>query len=131
MKFHHIALNCIDLKETEAFYLKHFGFEVKRRLPIGNGQEIVFIGRDDVNLELFETEEVGTQGKSDGPSLSAAVRHFGFQVENVDGVLVAMGDEVEVTLGPLDFDSFIPGWRTAWFRDPNGYIIEISQGFSS
>ena len=91
----------------------------------------MFIGRDDVNLELFETEEIGTQGKSDGPSLSAAVRHFGFQVENVDGVLLAMGDEVEVTLGPLDFDSFIPGWRTAWVRDPNGYIIEISQGFSS
>jgi glyoxylase I family protein len=33
-----------------------------------------------------------------------------------------------VTLGPLDFDGFIKGWRTVWVSDPDGTIVEISQG---
>jgi glyoxylase I family protein len=40
-----------------------------------------------------------------------------------------MGDDAIVTLGPLTFDAFIPGWKTAWVRDPSGMIVEISQGY--
>jgi glyoxylase I family protein len=42
-----------------------------------------------------------------------------------------MGDEVRqrITLGPIGFDSFIPGWRSVWLRDPEENIVEISQGF--
>ena len=29
----------------------------------------------------------------------------------------------------MDFDAFIPGWRTVWVADPDGNIVEISQGF--
>jgi glyoxylase I family protein len=29
----------------------------------------------------------------------------------------------------MDFDAFIPGWRTVWVADPDGRIIEISQGY--
>ena len=29
----------------------------------------------------------------------------------------------------VDFGAFIPGWRTAWVADPDGIIVEISQGF--
>jgi len=31
--------------------------------------------------------------------------------------------------GPLDFKGFILGWRTAWLADPEGNIVELSQGF--
>jgi glyoxylase I family protein len=41
-----------------------------------------------------------------------------------------MGAEARVTLGPLDFGDFIPGWRTAWVADPDGNIVEISQGYT-
>jgi hypothetical protein len=41
----------------------------------------------------------------------------------------SLAGEAEVTLGPLDFGDFIPGWRTAWVRDPDGVIVEISQGY--
>jgi hypothetical protein len=33
-----------------------------------------------------------------------------------------------ITAGPMDFDAFIPGWRSVG-RDPEGNIIEISHGF--
>ncbi len=57
------------------------------------------------------------------------VRHIAFQVENVDAKLAEMGDAAKITLGPLDFDGFIPGWRTVWISDPEGNIVEISQGY--
>jgi len=34
-----------------------------------------------------------------------------------------------LTLGPLSFESFIPGWKAAWLADPEGNIVEVSQGF--
>lgn len=34
-----------------------------------------------------------------------------------------------VSLGPLEFDDFIPGWRTVWVTDPDGVVVEVSQGY--
>ena len=34
-----------------------------------------------------------------------------------------------VTLGPLHFDDVIEGWQTVWIKDPEGNIIEITQGY--
>ena len=50
-------------------------------------------------------------------------------VENVDAKLAELGHDAIVTLGPLDFNDVIPGWRTVWIADPEGNIIEISQGY--
>jgi glyoxylase I family protein len=50
-------------------------------------------------------------------------------VDNVDAKLAEMGEDARITLGPLDFDAFITGWRTVWVADPNGNIVEISQGY--
>ena len=48
---------------------------------------------------------------------------------NVDEKIAEMGDDAVITLGPLDFDDVIPGWRTVWIKDPEGNIVEITQGF--
>ena len=29
----------------------------------------------------------------------------------------------------MSFDAFIPGWRTVWVLDPDGVIVEVSQGY--
>jgi len=129
MQFAHIALNCADVSETIAYYSAHFGFEVSRRLPIGGEKEIVFIRRDDMHLELFPTDLESPAIKDDGPLNIGLIRHFAFQVEDVDATLAAMGDAAKITLGPLNFDAFIPGWRTVWLRDPSGHIVEITQGY--
>jgi glyoxylase I family protein len=47
----------------------------------------------------------------------------------VDAKLKELGAEAHISLGPFDFDAFIPGWRTVWVADPEGNIVEISQGF--
>ena len=50
-------------------------------------------------------------------------------MDNVDATLAAIGADASVTLGPLSFDDFVPGWRTVWVADPDGNIVEISQGY--
>ena len=63
-----------------------------------------------------------------GPE-SPGYRHLAFQVEDVDAKLAEMGSEAWITLGPLDFGSVIPGWRTVWLADPDGRVVEVSQGY--
>ncbi len=127
--FSHIALSCRDPLATERFYARYFGFQRARVIPLGETQ-IVFLKAGAVYLELFAAEGDALQNfEADGPH-TAGVRHIAFQVENVDATLGEMGDAADVTLGPLDFDAFIPGWRTVWVRDPDGNIVEISQGFT-
>ena len=128
--FSHVALNCRDPLATERFYARHFGFRRARVIPLGADQ-IVFLKSGVVYLELFKAggEPPGSAAEKDGPGYRG-VRHLAFQVDDVDAALTAMGADARVTLGPLDFGDFIPGWRTAWVADPDGNIVEISQGYT-
>ena len=129
MDFSHVALNCRDLPTTERFYVRHFGFRRVRVTPLGEHQ-LVFLRNGEVLLELMDAEgdATGPAATADGPT-SPGVRHIAFQTDDVDAVLASLGGEAEITLGPLDFGDFIPGWRTAWVRDPDGVIVEVSQGY--
>lgn len=127
LAFSHVALNCRDMAVTEAFY-ERLGFRRVRRIPLGD-TAIVFIRLGGVLLELFDAEGSAAAAVADGPHTAGVVRHIAFQTDDVDAIVAALGSEAVVTLGPLDFDAFIPGWRTVWLRDPDGVIVEISQGY--
>lgn len=127
--FNHVALSCVDPMATEQFYAKHFGFQRVRVIPLGETQ-IVFLRSGSTLLELFKSEGESpvVEIHGDGPHYPA-VRHIAFKVASVDAKLAAMGADAHITLGPLDFGAFIPGWRTVWVADPDGTIVEISQGY--
>jgi len=129
LTFSHVALACKDISVIERFYSRHFGFVRARFIPLGD-QQIVFIKSGDVYLELFQATEALPYPpfEKDGPWWPGW-RHISFQVDDVDAKLAELGDEAPVTLGPLQFDDFIPGWKTVWVSDPEGNIIEISQGY--
>jgi glyoxylase I family protein len=130
--FNHVALTCKDPLAVERFYTRHFGFRRARVAPLGDARQIVFIRNGGMYLELFTADETTPvpAGQGDGPH-SPGIRHIAFKVDDLDQTLAAMGEEVRqrMTLGPLDFAAFIPGWKTAWLADPEGNIVEISQGF--
>jgi glyoxylase I family protein len=130
LKFSHIALSCKDQAATERYYSTHFGFRRARVVKIPNG-EIVFLKCGEAYLELFAAEggRAGATPQADGPH-EQGLRHIAFQTDDVDAKLAAMGADARITLGPLDFGAFIPGWRTAWVADPDGNIVEISQGYT-
>ena len=129
LQFSHVAISCKDPLAIERFYTKYLGFARARVIPLGADQ-IVFIKCGTVYLELFSAEGAapGPAPSGDGPH-TPGWRHIAFQVDDVDAVLAAMGDAATVTLGPLDFNDFIPGWRTVWIADPEGNIVEISEGY--
>ena len=130
LRFSHVALSCKDPIATERFYAKHFGFQRARVIPLGE-QQIVFLKAGEVYLELFSSEGDAPSAPAggDGPHFPG-VRHIAFQVDDVDATLSAIGDEAQITLGPLDFGAFIPNWKTVWLSDPDGNVVEISQGYT-
>jgi glyoxylase I family protein len=131
LRFAHVGIAAKDPEITEAFYTKHFGFERARVVDLGE-EQILFLktSSGDLYLEMFKATEPPPTPPvlKDGP-VSPGFRHLAFQVDSVDQKLAEMGPEARITLGPLDFDDFIPGWRAVWIQDPDGRIIEISQGY--
>jgi glyoxylase I family protein len=140
MRWSHVGLNCRDTKLTREFYERWFGFTLARAVPAG-GAEILFLRKDDVYLELFPAAPgapaapaaaagaAGAPADGAGTEVPGAVRHIAFQTADVDAFVREMGEEADVTLGPLDFDEFIAGWKTVWLRDPDGVVVEVSQGY--
>jgi glyoxylase I family protein len=130
--FSQVALTCKDPIATEKFYTQHFGFQRARVAKLPDGDQIVFIKMSDsaFYFELFQAKEERSilPATNDGPQYPS-VRHLAFKVDNVDAKLAEMGNDAKITLGPLNFDDYIPGWRTVWIADPDGNIVEISQGF--
>jgi glyoxylase I family protein len=130
--FHHIALTCKDPIALERFYTDYFGFSRARVVVLPGGAQIVFIKSGNTYLELFAADETSPvpPPKDDGVHYPG-VRHFAFKVDDLDATLAKMGDAVKkrITLGPLEFNDYIEGWKSVWFADPEGNIVEISQGF--
>jgi len=129
LAFSHIAISCKEPLAIERYYTRHFGFRRARVIPLGQDQ-IVFIKSGSMYLELFraEGESPAPPSEKDGPHYPGW-RHIAFQVEGVDAKLKEMGADARITLGPLDFGDFIRGWRTVWLADPEGNIVEVSQGY--
>jgi glyoxylase I family protein len=130
--FSQVAITCADAIATEKFYTQHFGFRRARVAELPDGAQIVFLKMADsaFYLELFQATEDSPVAAAinDGPQYPG-VRHLAFKVASVDAKLAELGESVKITLGPLNFDDYIPGWRTAWIADPDGRIIELSEGF--
>jgi glyoxylase I family protein len=128
-EFSHIGLSCKDPLAIERFYTKHFGFRRVRVYAPGPGQ-VVIIRSGTLALELFPSTEALPSPRvlGAGPDYPG-VRHIAFQVENLDAKLAEIGNDVRVTLGPLDMSQFIPGMRVAWFADPEENIVELNQGY--
>jgi glyoxylase I family protein len=129
--FAHIALNCGDMARTERFYSTYFGFRRARVVPVGEGKSIIFLKTDTVYLELFDAlgERTTPPPQKDG-DVGPGLRHIAFRVPHVDQLIADMGTDTRVMLGPASFDDVIPGWRSAWISDPDGNILEISQGYT-
>lgn len=129
MLWSHVGLNCRDQKATEEFYSRWLGFERVRTVS-AEGTDVIFLRNDHVLLELFPASgDPLFESKADGPPNPGVIRHLAFQTDDVDAFLAELGDEAPVSLGPMDFQDFIPGWRTVWLQDPDGVVVEVSQGY--
>ena len=129
IEFAHVGMGCKDPLAVEQFYVKYFGFQRARVIPLGS-EQIVFLKSGAVYLELFLAKEPSPLAPPDKDGYPfPGLKHLAFQVASVDAKLQELGRDAKITLGPFDFNDFIKGWRTVWVADPEGNIIEISQGY--
>ena len=127
-KFAHIGMSCKDPLTVERFYTKHFGFKRTRVIP--GDDPVVFIQSGNLGIEIFQAKAEAPVPPAGGAGPEyPGWRHLAFQVDDIDAKLAEMRADVNITLGPFSFDDFIPGWRTVWIADPEGNIIEITQGY--
>ncbi len=129
LAFSHVALTCKDPLAIERFYSRYFGFKRARVIELGNSQ-VVFLKMGTMYLELFQSSEAAPAATAQGSGPEyPGWRHLAFVVDDVDARLAEMGSAAKITAGPMNFNDFIRGWRSVWLADPEGNIIEISQGF--
>lgn len=126
--FHHIAYRCRDSEETRKFYEDFLGLELAEAMPIGT----TATGRNARVLHTFYRLEDGSflaffevpDSPFDFHNQHDFDLHLAMDVspETLEAMLAkgrAAGIE---TRGPSDHGII----RSIYFRDPNGYVIELS-----
>ncbi len=128
--FQHVAITVSDIDRSLSFYRDLLGFPVLGRLYFAGETGMVIDFLDIGNnalLEIFSFTNVAVKPTDhiyDDRQLG--LRHMGFRVDSVDAVAARVRQGgVEFTLEPLDA---VGGVRIAFFKDPDGTLVEIVQG---
>lgn len=127
--FNHIAFYCSDLKAQEEFYTRHFGFKRCRTFNKGKPNEFFLLKLGDMRLELFSADREKSVGMQGGEQ-PIGLRHIAFNVPKLEPVIAALvADGVEPD-EIKDCSHICPGLRIAFFRDPDGNIVELMEGYT-
>lgn len=124
----HIALNCRNLRAQEAFFTKHFGFQRSRTFKAGQPDEFIMLKLGSVRLELFPTDPAQTENVNGGEQL-IGFKHLAFDVPDLDAAIAALrADGIEPD-PIIDMGHIVPGFRIVFFRDREGNILELMEGY--
>jgi glyoxylase I family protein len=120
----HAGMTCSDLDRTMAFYCGLLGLTLALRKTAPNG-EVVFLDTGAGMLEIGCPVADITRSR-DVPPHEAGIRHITFAFDNVDAMVArlnAAGIEAIEGPRPAFFNEMLK--RVAFFRDPDGIIVEL------
>ena len=110
----HIAIAVKDLDQTLAFYQKVF--EVKVMYHRDDFLQVTTPGANDIIV--FEKKKAD-YGKTGG------IAHFGFRLRDAKDI-DEMAERIKSAGGTIiDKGEFVPGEPYVFFKDPDGYEVEI------
>jgi glyoxylase I family protein len=119
--FHHVAMRAHDFDASVKFYTEVLGFTERVRWGEGDGRGILLDTGDGNYLEIFA-------GGAPGPKPEGAFLHLALRTDNVDAAIeVARKAGMEVTVEPKDVSLGTVPARIAFFKGPDGEIIELFQ----
>jgi catechol 2,3-dioxygenase-like lactoylglutathione lyase family enzyme len=111
----HIAVAVKDIQRTAEFYQNIFGMEVMynesgflQLTTPGSHDILVFEEKPDVQI-----------GKSGG------IAHFGFRLRDPEGIRTITKKVKETGTRIVDEGEFLPGSPYIFFKDPDGYEVEV------
>lgn len=110
---HHIALKTRYPEESKRFYTEILGFPIVGTL--GEGR-ILFIDIGGTTIEL-----IGTTDPAPEQPATVGFTHLAFQVDDVDATYA----ELKAKGVNFHAEPRGEGLRTAFFRDPDGNILEL------
>ena len=120
----HAGMTCSDLDRTLAFYCGLLGLTLALRKTAPNG-EVVFLDTGAGMLEIGCPVADITRSR-DVPPHEAGIRHITFAFDNVDAMVARLNVAgIEAIEGPRPafFNEMLK--RVAFFRDPDGIIVEL------
>jgi glyoxylase I family protein len=126
--FNHIAINCLDLAAQETFYTRHFGFKRSRTLKKGEPGEFFLMKLGSMRLEFFSSDREKAVGMQ-GDEQPVGFKHLAFDVPKIETILESIAAEGIEPFYQRDCSDLLPGLRIAFFRDPEGNIIELMEGY--
>lgn len=127
-RLHHMAFRCRDTEETRAFYEDVIGLPLAAALPIettktGRKARVLhtfFALKDGSFLAFFEAPDEPFEFKPQHDfDLHMALEADAEEVERVKAAARRAGVEIR---GPSDH-GFV---TSTYFRDPNGYVVELA-----
>lgn len=128
--FQHVTVSVADVDKSLAFYRDLLGFPVLGRLYYNNQVGLVIdfldIGNNGI-LEIFSFSKAPVKPSEFVPDdRQLGMRHMAFTVKSVDATAERLKKAgVAFTLNPVDAYG---GPRIAFFKDPDGTLIEILEG---
>ena len=122
----HLALNCHDRHATEKFYTEQFGFHRARVFNRDQPGEFVLLRLGSMCLELFG---VKADPVARGGEQAIGFKHLAFEVPDMDATVAKLNAAGVETGGIIDASRHVPGMRVCFFKDPEGNILELMEGW--
>ncbi|CAM3715326.1 VOC family protein [Mesobacillus zeae] len=113
MKFHHFALEVLDLEKTKKFYKEVLGFSDNSCIDF-MGEEVLFLKNGETKIELLK--------RTKGPGISSNA-HFCFEADGMNKLLKQFKKYGYHPIeGPYQLKN---GWTTVFFEGPEQEILEF------
>ncbi len=123
----HIGFNCRDLKKSEAFYTRHFGFKRARVFNRGRKDEFIMLRLGSTCLELFPMVTPNPEAK--GQEQRPGFKHLAFLVPDIKQAVDRLHADGFKTGDVIDCSGIVPGMKVCFFGDPDGNTLELMQGY--
>ena len=111
----HIALAVADLKRTRIFYEKVFDMQIM--YDTGSFIQMTTPGCSDILV--FEKKDTIQSANTGG------IEHFGFRLRSANDISEMINKIVSAGGSVIEQGEFVPGSPYAFFKDPDGYTVEI------
>jgi catechol-2,3-dioxygenase len=111
----HLAVGVKNLKTTLQFY--QVVFDMKVMYHESKMLQLTTPGTNDILV--FEEKEGGNIGTSGG------IAHFGFRLKTPVDITAIRERVIRAKAEIVDEGEFVPGSPYIFFKDPDGYIIEV------
>jgi lactoylglutathione lyase len=116
---HHVAIYTRNFERMEQFYTQTLGFPVTMRW---DEDRIIFIDMGSTRIELLGRDTL--TGDPHALGKGVGLNHIALLVADVDRAFQELRElGVDIASGPSDFRTV----RIAFFRDPDGNVLELWQ----